>query len=164
MKLGMAKTFRTVLLMIACIMFIAGLSLTKNHKNELAHNPEDIKIKVLRSTSTADSRYYYVDLDYKITNNTDVELYYVEVTAYFNDKNDELLGTINSKHGSQIGYAALKLEESKSTTQIIQLSARQSSSSFEVLFAELYNNGIEDMDITYEITYVKWSDGYEYRK
>lgn len=32
------------------------------------------------------------------------------------------------------------------------------------MFVELYNNGIDDLVITYEITQVKWADGYNYNR
>lgn len=164
MKLGLVKKIRTILLVVACISFCVGLALSQEKNKERAHNPKDIEIEIIDCESGADNRSYYVNLEYKITNDTKEELYCVNVTASFKDKNGDLIGTVTSTHGSQMGYAALKLGSDESTKQQVQLSEYQSASSYDDIFVELYNNGIEDMEIEYEITYVKWSDGYEYRK
>ena len=63
-------------------------------------------------------------------------------------------------------YSSGQTLELKPRSTIIKssyLSERRLESSND-MFIYLYNNGTEDLEITYKITKVKWSDGYVYGK
>ena len=164
MNLNFARKMRTVLLVIACIMCVVGVVLSNNHSKQLAHKPENIKIEIVSSESKYDDRYYYVYTDFKIDNNTGATIDYIAVTTYFTDKNGKSIGTMTSNFGSSYSDTALNLKEGDSVTKETYLSEWRSSSSYSKLFAELYNNGIDNLIITYEITRVKWSDNYDYSR
>ncbi len=153
---------KTIVLIIFVIitLFIACIIISK----KATHSINNIKIEMIDSTSKHDSRYYYVYMDFKINNNTGNTIDYLNVTTFFTDKNGKSIGTMTSEYGSLYGDVTLNLKSKESTIKETYLSEYQSSSSYGTLFTELYNDGIDNLVIIHEITYVKWSDGVTYKR
>lgn len=151
------KTLLSIITIAAVIVLIVAF-------RAIIHSEKNINIELLSSDSRYDDRHCYVYMDFKIQNNTGATLDYLKVTTYFTDKNGKAVGTMTSEYGSQYNGSALNLKSEQSITKETYLSELKSSSSHGTLFAELYNYGIDDLVITHEITYIKWSDGYTYKR
>lgn len=164
MNYNVAKKIRVILLVIACITVIVGFFLSKTYEDKAAHNPENIKIEMISCESKYDDANYYVYMGYKIDNSTKATIDYIAITTYISDKDGKSIGTITSDFGSIYSDSALNLDPEKEVIKETYLSERQAAYSHSDMFIELYNNGIEDLVITYEITSVKWSDGYYYNR
>ena len=160
MSYELAKKIRTILLVIACIVFIACLPMAKEKHTARAHNPKEIEIQILSCTPENDDTYYYVTMDFEIKNKTKTDLDYIKVVTYFSDKNGKSIGTMTSSFGDLSNYSPLNLKTNKKVIKETYLSERKSASYFDSLFVQLYENGIDDLVITHEIIDVKWSDDY----
>lgn len=154
---------KRIIIISSILAIVAVIAIVRIVKSSI-HTVSDIEIEMLSSDSRYDSRYYYVYMDFKIDNHSGATLDYLKVTTYFADKNGKSIGTMTSEYGSQYGDSKLNLKSKQSITKETYLSEYQSSSSYGTLFTELYNNGIDDLIITYEITYAEWSDGYTYKR
>ncbi len=165
MNLKTAKIIRTLLLVVACIAFLVGLVQSNIAGTKRSHNPDKIKVEITSCESKYDNTYYYVYTDFTIENNTSATLSYVEVVTYFKDQNGKIIGTMNSQLGSSYGSGSgLNIAAGETGIKETYLSEYQSSSSYSNLFIELYNHGLSNVTITYEITNAVWSDGYRYYK
>lgn len=158
------EKIRKILLIVASIACIVGLFLSYQHNKKQAHDPEDIKIKLISSDSRYDNNNYYVYMDFKIKNNTGATIDYLRITTYFSDKNGKSIGTMDSTYGAAYSSSALNLKASESVTKETYLSVYKSAAANNNLFTQLYLNGIDDMVITYEITEVRWADEYTYER
>ena len=147
-----------IIISIVClIVLIIGIT-------KIVHNVNRIDISITDVSSKNDNKYYYVYTDFTINNQTGATIDYLEVTTYFKDSKGKTVGTMTSTFGSSYGNSTLNLKAHKKTIEETYLSEWYSSSSMSDLFVTLYNNGIDGLTITYEITYVKWSDGHTYRR
>ena len=119
---------------------------------------------MLSCTPESDETYYYATMDFEIKNKTGSTIDYIEVTTYFSDKNGKSIGTMTSNFGATYSSSSLNLKANDKVIEEIYLSERKSASYFDSLFVELYENGIDDLVITHEITQVIWSDKYRYSR
>lgn len=153
------KRIRFWIVVVCCIvviLLIIGIP-------KATHSEQKIEIEIVDVWGKSDNRYYFVYMDYQIDNNTGATIDYVEVTTYFSDKSGKNLGTVTSSFGSAYGNTALNLKPHETVIKETYLSEYKSSD-LDVFFIMLYNDGTDDLIITYEITYVKWSDGYTYNR
>lgn len=151
-------------IIIAVIVAIACIITLKIGITKIAHNANNIEVSITDVSSKSDNKYYYVYTDFTIENHTSATIDYLEVTTYFKDGKGKSVGTMTSTFGSNYGNSSLNLKAHKKTIEETYLSEWYSSSSMSDLFVTLYNNGTDGLTITYEITYVKWSDGHTYRR
>ena len=164
MSYELAKKLRIILLVIACLVLVACLPIAKEKDKARTHNPEKIEIQMLSCTPESDDTYYYATMDFEIKNKTGSTIDYIEVTTYFSDKNGKSIGTMTSNFGATYSSSSLNLKANDKAIKEIYLSERKSASYFDSLFVELYENGIDDLVITHEITQVIWSDKYRYSR
>lgn len=164
MSYALAKKIRTILLVVACLVLVACLPMAREKDKERSHNPEKIKIEILNCRPESDDTYYYATMDFEIINKTGKPIDYIQVTTYFSDKNGKSIGTMTSNFGATYSSGSLNLKANDKVIQEIYLSERISSSYYDSLFVELYENGIDDLVITHEITSVKWADDYSYNR
>ena len=157
-----AKKIRSILLVVAIITLVVGLYKTNDYKKVAAHDPDDIKIEIVSCESKYDDRNYYVYMDFEIKNKTKETIDYIAVTTYFKDKNGKSIGTMSSEFGTPYGNGALNLEKGDKVIESTYLDEYKTSTHMDNMFVELYENGIEDMEITFEITSVRWADDYSY--
>lgn len=160
------KVARTVIIICAAalvttvIIIIAAISIYRS-----MHSAANVVIDIKNTTSKYEGD-YYVYMDYFLQNNTSATIDYVAVTVYFSDKNGKSLGWVTSEFGAvNTLYSSdqtLELKPGKSITKSAYLIERRLESSNE-MFKYLYHNGVEDLEITYKITKIKWSDGYTYK-
>ncbi len=163
MKTEKIGKISTILLVIACIVFIIGLVLTNIEIQKADHNVDDITIEMKNITTKVEQGYYntdyYVYMDFEIRNNTRAQLDYFEVTSYLTDENGKSLGYITSNFGSSYSYSnQLNLESGENT--VITNYLTESGTNWGTVFAELYNNGIQNCSVRHEITRAMWSDDY----
>ena len=158
MNLKSAKVIRIILLAIACIAFVIGLGLSGKAERERKHNLNDIGIEITNCESKYDDRSYYVFFDYTVTNNTAETLDDVTIKTEFKDKSGKTLGILTTEMGSPNGQK-MNLEKGGTDVWQTHLEEYQSKSSYDDLFVELFTNGIESLEISYQITYAKWADG-----
>ena len=161
--MSIMKKIRIILLIVAGIAFIVGLSITGFVEQEQAHNIEDIYIDITNSKSKYSNSTYYVYMDFRITNKTSATLDFVKVTAYFTDRSGNLIGTTTAELGSPYDDRKLNISTGSSGTRTMHISKLKSDTQDEHLFVELYNHGLQNVTVTYEITYAEWSDGYSRR-
>ena len=157
-----AKKIRTILLVIACIAVVIGFNKAKIHGEKAAHDPDDIKMEIVACESKYDDRNYYVYMDYEIKNKTKETVDYIAVTTYFKDKNGKSIGTMTSEFGTPYGNGALNLSKGDKVIESTYLDEYKTSTNMSEMFVYLYENGIEDVEITFEITSVRWADDYSY--
>lgn len=150
------KTIHIVLIVISCIAFVFGLVKSSEVQEAEAHNTNNIEISILNTTPKSDGRYYYVYNDFEIANNTSATIDYIEITSTFIDESGKYIGSLVSSYGS---YGAT-LEVGKTITIETYLKESASSASTNKLFIELYNNGMDNLTVTHEITSIVWGDGY----
>lgn len=158
-KIQSAKKKKIIFFTIAVsvIVWIVGVVMVR----KITHSANGIGIKIVDTRAAQDNRYYYVYIDYKITNNTGKTIDYIEVVTYVADQNGKSIGIITSQFGSSYGSNALHLVAGKSVVQETYLSEYRSDH-MDSLFVSLYDKNVEELNITYVITNVKWSDGYSY--
>ena len=163
MKIEKIKKIQIALLVIASILFIVGLVLSNKAGKERAHNVEDISVKIVEDYTAVKGNRYYVYTDFEIRNNSKETVKCIQVTSYFTDKNGRSIGTMTSTFGSNWSWdGGLELDAGKTVINTTYL--EQSYSNWESLFEKLYKNGVSSYDVRYEITYVLWSDDYEWSK
>jgi len=150
-------------IIIAVIIAIVCFITVKIGITKIVHNANNIDISITDVSSKSDNKYYYVYTDFTIENRTGATIDYLEVTTYFKD-DGKSVGTMTSTFGSSYGNSSLNLKAHTKTIEETYLSEWYSSSSMSDLFVTLYNNGIDGLTITYEITCIKWSDGHTYKR
>jgi len=158
------KKRRKKKIIIAIIVAIACSITVKVGITKIVHNANNIDISITDVTSKCDNKYYYVYTDFTIENHTGATIDYLEVTTYFKDDKGKSVGTMTSTFGSSYGKSSLNLKACDKAIEETYLSEWYNSSSMSDLFVTLYNNGLDGLTITYEITYIKWSDGNTYRR
>lgn len=128
----------------------------------MAHNEKRCSV-VIKSLSTSEDQYSnYVFLDYRITNDTSATIDYLKITTRFKDSEGKTLGTISSEFGSLYGNGALNLDAHTETIEETFLS--EGTRSMTSLFEHLYQKGINDLSVSYEILNIKWTDGFTYKR
>lgn len=130
---------------------------------KVMHDEKAIQLGIVDVWGQSDEKYHYVYMDYRIENNTGSTIDCIKVTTYFSDKFGKNLGTATSSFGSQYGDTALNLKPNETVIRETYLSEYKGSNVYD-FFAMLYENGTEDLIITYEITYVEWCDGHTYSR
>ena len=160
MKLEKIRVIQVWVLILTCILFLVGIGLTYPETEKREHNPENIKIKIVDSEakiqSGSYSQKYRVYMDLEIENKTKVALRGVSVTFYFKNKSGKLIGSMNST----LGNGAKKIETNKK--EIFTSYLEESGGNWDALFTELYENGLKNCDVSYEVTGAIWDDGYSY--
>lgn len=158
-KTGVMKRIRFWLILICCAAVLILIKVIP----EWMHDVKSIQIELVDVWGQSDDRYHYVMFDYQIDNNTGATIDYMEITTYFNDDTGKNLGTVTSSFGESSGRMVLNLQPGESVIKENHLSEYKNSKVSE-FFATLYREGADDFEITYEITYVKWSDGHTYSR
>lgn len=151
MSYSLAKKLRITFLVIAFLVLVACVPMATEKEAERNHNPEKIEIQMLSCTPKSDDTYYYATMDFEIKNKTEFTVDYIEVTTYFSDKNGKSIGSMRSSFGATYSSSALNLKSGDKVIKDVYLSERKSASTYDPLFVELYENGIDDLVITNEI-------------
>lgn len=149
------KKICTILMITACVAFCFGFV-------KSIHNPDKVKIEIVQCESQSDDYKYYVLMEYKITNLSNVTLTHVQLETMVYDIDGELLGTITSTFGSYNNNFRIKNGDSKVFDT--SLEALVKSDSISDVFIELYNNGINDLSFEHEIQVATWVDNYKFTK
>ena len=153
------KFLKIFIPLVIALSIILGCVIKK-----IRHDVSNISVKITGIESEFDSgasHYngkYYIYFDYEIENNTDVDIEYICIITYFDDKNGSCVGTLNSSFGGKsISSSTMNLEKGNSKTYETYLSEYSvENSSF---FSKIYGKDISDFKISYEITAVEFSDG-----
>ena len=160
MKTEKIRVIHAWLLILSCITFVVGLVLTKTATDKRNHDVEDIAIRIANIETQIDEGYYstdyYVYMAFEIDNNTKATLEYLNVVFYFTDNNGKSIGKITSTFGNEM--KSIEKGEKGITTSYIS----ESGEKWDSLFYELYYNGLENCNVSYEITNAGWSDDYQW--
>lgn len=166
MNFKIAKKIRVFLLVVACIMSIVGLNLSNNYAKARAHNPEDIKIKIISCESKYDENAtfyvngcYYVYFNYEIINETSADIDYIDVVAHYTDHSGKSIGNITTSFG---GYDSSSMNLKAGTKQIHETYISENRPEEDQFFTTLYNSDFSEFTVTYKILSVKFSDGERY--
>ena len=149
------KKVRIVLLIITCLVFIVGVSLSAEAGKARKHNPDDITISIVKTDREETTRDYIVYMTFRITNQTTGTIKSISFQPHFSKKTGSNMGYMTCESGS------VQIEPGKSTEITFSLSQEKRYEPSD-LFVELYNNGTQNLQATFSIYSVKWTDDYSY--
>ena len=164
MKIDKIKKIQTVLLVIAIIVFIVGSVLSFKEGQRRAHDVNYISIELISSESRYDDSKCYVYADFRVANNTDATIEYMEFITTVKD-GEKIIGTVTYTFGSTLSFGNnnLGLESGNSSVITASISEYASSKYWSDIFHSLYYNGFESYTVEHEITRVYWEDEYDWR-
>ena len=150
MSIKVAKIIRITLLVISCIAFWFGITISKAVEEKIATDVSKISVQVTEK----DCHYnpngnYCIKLTYRITNNTKTNWRYLKVTTYVYDVKGKSLGTIISEFGSSYDYSDLELKVGDTVTKLTSLKANQP----DIFFETLYNSALSELKFKSEVEY-----------
>lgn len=158
MSVKTAKNIRIILMVIACVAVISGITNSQKAAKEAATDVSKINVQITNMNcyhKQNDGAYtygrYYIDFTFKITNNTKVDWGYLKVTTYVYDKSGKALCTIKSEFGQSYGSSDLKLKvgETVTTDSSIAENAYNPGDSF----MRMYESNLSDLRFESEVTY-----------
>lgn len=152
MNVSKLRSVRIVLLIAAVLAFISGMPKAVKAGKEAASDVTKIKVEILdkKCYSKSDNSFtgtkYYIDFTVQLSNNTDVDWYYLAVqTDVFNSKGEKI-GTVTSSFGSNWGPGngnSFLLEEDKTATQVVTIEKKESE--IDDFFVALVNSELSDL-------------------
>ncbi len=155
------KKFLVTLIVLAVVI---GVFIVRPLKKKWDHDIDDIIIKLTEMSSLYDpeAKYsyngcYYVYFDFEIKNETNADIDYIQVVTYFETKNGKSIGQLQSEFGGMYS-SAMNLKKNK--TMIKESYLSETNPEKDDLLYLLYGTNVEDWTISYKITSVKFSDGY----
>ncbi|MBO4839032.1 MAG: hypothetical protein J5493_06675 [Lachnospiraceae bacterium] len=126
------------------------------------HDHDKIGITVQSMTSEEDSNHSYIYFDFEIRNDSKATVDYIKVSTRMKDLNGKSFGTVTSEFGSLSGGSVLSLKPGRSTIEEVYLS--ENTKLMTQFFQRIYGKTPEDLLIEQEILYVRWSDGFVYKR
>lgn len=158
-----------MLLVLAVIALIGGVTGSGKENRTKRHDPADIRVRLTAKTAEYhpnESGYingcYYIYFDFKLTNRTDATLDYVEIQTTVCDKDGKELGTLHSSFGAIRQFekqsGLLELAPGKSAEKQTYLKENQP----EGFFVTVYNTPYEELNFSCKVLSASFSDGYSY--
>ncbi len=156
MNLKTAKTIRKILLIVACVAFIAGVSMSQQAAKEAATDLSKISVKITDKEcyyNQNETYYingcYHIDFTYEIKNKAKVDWRYLSITTYVYDNDGTSLGTITSEFGSHYGDSDLRLKVGGTVIKKSGLKDNQP----DKFFTTLYESDLSELRFESEVTY-----------
>lgn len=157
------KIINTMLLVAASIAVIFGITLSSAAANARKHDGSKVTVELTSTKSEHKTlnyggTEYYVFTNYQIKNNTDVDIYYIEIKTFVYNSEGQKIGYLTSRIGTEYqDSSTLELETGESTDWECYFTTKNLESG--EIISEMYQSKFEELTYKSEVVYVKFADG-----
>lgn len=166
MNVKIARIINRVLVVIACIALVFGITASNKAATSRGHDTDDVSIKIVgleQKYNEHESPYtngcYHVTIEYEITNNSSAGINYIQFDAIIKNKGNEDLAQITSDFGDSM---SVLIDAGQSKKFKADISDNQPVENNNIQFMNLYDAKASKIHADCDIKIVMWEDGVQF--